>query len=941
MMEALPSPLVLTKLRVPTARPHIVPRSRLVERLTPGAGTSLVLVCAPPGYGKSTLLIEWSQSLLRNGVAVAWYALDATDDAPAPFGGYLVASLAQALGPISELGHVAQRLRSSPEIDLQSILPAVINAVVSSDRECVLILDDYHLIGAPAIHSAVAFLLERLPENLLVVIGSRSDPPLLLARLRAQGRLLEIRAADLRFTEEETALFLNEVMRLGLSPESVAALEARTEGWIAGLQLAALSLSGRSDKESFVSSFTGRHRYLVEYLLEEVVGRQPESVQSFLRSTSILRRLCGPLCDALVDEGRTTKKDEGTRTSVLRPSSFVLEELERANLFVVALDDQGDWYRYHPLFQEFLQTWLHKTQPERVAALHRAASEWHAAHGYLREAVHHALQTQDWEYAAALVEQHGVSMMLHGEISTVYEWCAAFPEAVMWGRPALCLFQSNALVLGYRRQNRGRIEARLQQVERAAAALEDKPLARLLIGQAAATRTFLAAVTPDPAVDPREQFALAQKAFDLLSEDDPARSAIALTIGYAHMALHDAVVGYQAMEEARHLSLACHNYFGVVEATFHQARLAHHQGQLRRAAEICRQGRADISAILAQPDQELPAVGCLDIALGCVLLEQGRLEEAERALLQGLDLIGWGMNPYYQMTACVVLFRLREIQGRPAEAVEYLSRLEEAWPDMAFCAQALRVMHALRIAPEDPGTLAEATTWCQAFSSSLGDDVPPPGMGPCGAAEAYYLACLAWARAQIATGHAHVAIPYLEQQLDLASTHGLTDRVIELSLIEAQARQAEGDNKRTWEAIERALAAAQPGGYVSLFDQGASLTRLLVEAAKRGIVRDYIGRILAVAGGPKTFGMGKGDGAALSGAAARSAQLEFAEPLSERELEVLRLMARGASNHEIAKQLVITVGTVKSHINHILVKLDAHNRTEAVARARGLGWLEI
>ena len=450
-------------------------------------------------------------------------------------------------------------------------------------------------------------------------------------------------------------------MRLELAPELVADLEARTEGWVAGLQLAALSLSGRSDKDGFIASFTGGNRHLVNYLLEEVVERQPEELQSFLLCTSILERLCGSLCDSILG----------------RPSGgeAVLARLEQANLFVVALDDEADSDSVRPgvqpavyLFREFLQNRLHKSQPEGVVALHRAASEWHAQHGSLREAVQHALQTRDWDYAASLVEQHGVSMMLHSEFSAVYAWCGAFPEEVMRAHPALCLFQANALVIGYRRQNRGRIEARLQQVEQAAAALEDKQLAHLLIGQAATTRTAMAALTPDPAIDPREQFALAEGALAWLSADDPARSAIALTVGYAHMALQDAVAASKAMEEARQLSLACHNYFGIVEAVFHQARLAHSQGQLRRAAEICRQGQADISAILAHPDQELPAGGCLDIELGCVLLEQDRLEEAERSLLHGLDLIGWGMNPYYQMTACLALFRLREIQGHPAEA---------------------------------------------------------------------------------------------------------------------------------------------------------------------------------------------------------------------------------------------------------------------------------
>jgi len=605
-MEELASFLVLTKLHIPARRASHIPRTHLIERLTPETQTGLIFVCAPAGYGKTTLLSEWAQTLIHKGTAVGWFAIDSSDDDPLPFCTYLVASLMQALGSTSELSRITQLMRSSPELDMQKMLGAIINAIASSERDCVLILDDYHLIGNPAIHTALAFLLEHRPENMRVVLGSRSEPPLPLARLRARGQLFEIRTADLRFTPDETARFLKEVMHLQLSAEMVATLDERTEGWAAGLQLAALSLAGRSDKESFLSSFTGSHRYVGEFLLEEVVNHQPDEVQSFLLHTSVLERLCAPLCNAIL----------GGQTN----SASILDYLEQANLFVIPLDEERKWYRYHHLFRDFLQTRLNKIQPERVTALHRAASEWHAANGFLREAVQHALQTRDWEYAAALVEQHGVSVMLHGEVSTMYEWCAAFPEEVIRVHPTLCLFQSNALVLGYRQQNRGRIEERLQQVEQAAAGLEDRPLARLLIGQATTTRTFLAAVTPDPAVDPREQFPLAQRVLDLLSEDDPARSAVALTIGYAHLALHDAQAGYQAMEEARQLSLACHNYLGVVEATFHEARLAHIQGHLRHAAEICRQGRAAIAAVLAHSEQELPAVGCLDIALGCILL---------------------------------------------------------------------------------------------------------------------------------------------------------------------------------------------------------------------------------------------------------------------------------------------------------------------------------
>ena len=336
MMDILALPLILTKIRVPTPRPRIVSRARLMERLTLEAGTDLTLVCAPAGYGKSTLLAEWSQSLRQAGVAVAWYALDASDDDPIPFGAYLVASLSQALSPTAELAYLTQLLRASPELDLQQMLPSLINAIATSDRDCVLILDDYHLIGAPAIHSGLAFLLAHLPQNMHIVIGSRADPPLPLARLRARGQLLELRAADLRFTADETATFLNEVMRLDLSPQLIEALGDRTEGWIAGLQLAALSLSGRTDKAGFIAAFTGSHRYLVEYLLEEVVNRQSTEAQAFLQATSILDRLCGPLCDAILGEASG--------------SAATLDQLEQTNLFVVALDDAGLLVSLSPSF---------------------------------------------------------------------------------------------------------------------------------------------------------------------------------------------------------------------------------------------------------------------------------------------------------------------------------------------------------------------------------------------------------------------------------------------------------------------------------------------------------------------------------------------------------------------------------------------------------------
>jgi LuxR family maltose regulon positive regulatory protein len=645
-----------------------------------------------------------------------------------------------------------------------------------------------------------------------------------------------------------------------------ATLEERTEGWVAGLQLAALSLPGHPDRQAFLSSFSGGHRYLVEYLLEEVVGRRPQHVQSFLFSTSILERLCGPLCDAILDAGQGTRGESEPRPSPLYPSASILEELEHTNLFLIPLDDERQWYRYHHLFRDFLQSRLDKTRPDRIPALHRAASEWYGANGLLREAVQHAFQTRDWDYAADCVERHGFTLIARGELATLSAWCAAFPEEVLGTHPVLCLLQSWALVMRLRRQNRDRIETRLRQVEGLAAVLDDREQAGALIEHAAVLRSYLALV-PDPAADPRAQLALARSRLDTNPQEDTGRLSVLLTAGYAHMALHDARAATEALEAARQAALHGRLYAGVVESAFHLARLAHVQGDLPRAADICRQGQADIAALLAHPEQQLPAAGCLDIALGCVLLEQDRPEDAEQALLAGFDRSGWGMNTFYLMTGCLALYRLRASQGRSPEALECLTRLEEAWPDIAFCTRGLRAVHALQASPGDPAPMAEAASWCDDVTPLFGDDAPLPGMGPFGAAEVYYLASLAWARAQIALGRPQAVLPYLRRQLELAMSHGLTNRIRELTLLEGRGGRAEG----------------RP---------------VLVPCPETG------------------------------------------ESLTERELEVLRLMAQGASNQAIAKQLFITVGTVKSHINHVLGKLNAHNRTEAVARARALGWLE-
>jgi len=928
-MDIIVPNLIITKIHAPRIRSRIIQRSHLLNKISNVSGTKLISVVAPAGYGKSTFLAEWAQSLLDCGTTVAWYFLDATDDNPTVFGTYLTASFSHALGIATEFEHISQLLRSSPEIDLQRILPAIINTIARSNRDCVLIIDDYHLVSKSSIHNAMTFLLEHLPQNMKIAIGSRSDLPFPLSRLRVREQLSEIRSPELQFSLDETNHFLNEIMKLDLSLTLVKKLETRTEGWVAGLQLAALSLFDHSEKEIIVDSINGNNRYLSKFLFEEIFTHQSEDIQSFLLSTSILERMCSSLCDTILVNSSN--------------SSAILEYLEHSNLFTIPLDDQGCWYRYHNLFREFLLSYLKQTHSELVTPLHRSASEWLSAHNHLREAGHHAFRTHNWDYAANFVEKHCPSMLIHSETSTIYDWCSTFPEEVILRYPLLCIYQSWALVLSYRLDYRERIEDRLNQVNRFITDLEDKQLVVVLISHMEQIRSYLAMI-PDPTIDLNEQLIRAQNMLGLFNRDNTGQFSTLLTIGYAQMALHKVQAAIKTMKSARKIALRERLYSGIVESTFQLSQLAHSKGQLRDAFEICMHCRTDISTMISNTEKELPMIGCLNIAMGSILLEQNQLEKAEQELLHGLELISRGFNPYYQMTVYTALFRLREIQNRPNEALGFLLFLEEIWPDIAFYTQSLRLVQTLKTSPENAITLADASTWCQTFQASFGKKFTLLGLGPMGTAEIFYLSSLSWISLQIATGNSQSVLYFLERSLDQVRIHGLIDREIELNLLEAQAWRAIGDNNRSYKVFRQAFEMAQPRGYIRIFDQGPVLTELISDAENHGVSSEYIKQILSVIRMPKESGIRYIDILDDENNKFHSSSISsehIIRYLTKREFEVLNLISKGASNQEIAESLFITIGTVKSHVNHIFKKLNVHNRTEAVACARSLGFLEL
>jgi LuxR family maltose regulon positive regulatory protein len=493
----VPTSILTTKLYIPQARPNLVLRQRLIKRLNQGLKRALTLICAPAGFGKTTLLNEWHTALSSGQApAVAWVSLDAGDNDPVRLFAYLIAALQTVE---SRLGERAQAMLQSPQTPpLESILTALINDVATISNTLMCVFDDYDVIRAQTIHDAMTFMLDHLPPQMHLVITSRADPPLPLARLRARGQLTEIRAADLRFTLDEAALLLNQVLGLSLSTQEVAALEDRTEGWVAGLQLAALSMQGQTDIPSFIKAFTGEDRFILDYLVSEVLQRQPEPIRTFLLHTSILDRLSGSLCNAVT--GQSTGQE-------------TLEGLEQANLFIFSLDSQRRWYRYHHLFADSLRHRLEQVHPEIAPTLHCRASLWYEQQGFVDEAIHHALAADDAERAACLIEQNGIAAIARGQARTVLRWLSALPDELVRARTQLCITQAAALTFTYQLEA---AEARLLDAEQSIQMNLQEDQARAVLGQVAVMRAALARIPGDLT----RCVAYAHQALELLPEAD-------------------------------------------------------------------------------------------------------------------------------------------------------------------------------------------------------------------------------------------------------------------------------------------------------------------------------------------------------------------------------------------------------------------------------------
>ena len=921
-------PLLKTKLYVPPPRPNLVPRPHLIERLWEGLciGCKLTLVSAPAGFGKTTLLSEWVENLAQMSVPgcpdaaklrfeevrVAWVSLDEGDNDPTWFWTYVVAALQTAC---AELGEAALAALQSPGFanantppPIESLLAGLTNEMAEIPLSFVLVLDDFHVITAPSVNDSIVFFINNMAPHVRVVLSGRADPLWPLAGLRGHGEMTELRANDLRFTPSEAATFLNTVMGLGLSAEEIAILDARTEGWIVGLQMAALSMQSQ-DPSAFVRAFSGSHRFILDYLVEEVLDQQPSEIQAFLLETSILERLTAPLCDAVrFGVAETPSSSEGT--AVTGDSQVLLEQLEQANLFLVPLDDERRWYRYHHLFAELLRSRLEQNYPEQVPALHRQASAWCEQNGLIAEAVSHALAASDVGQVARLAEGNALAMMDRGELTTLGGWLDALPDKVVQTRPWLCL------ALAWTRVYAGPLDAverLLRDAERALTGFAGTAAeAQHITGQIAAIRAYAAVLLGNaPQIGELARAALA----DLPEQDLMARGVALAVLATALRNQGDFGGAEQALVEAIAVSQAAGNNHVTVTILCDLAELQTAQGQLHRAAATCRDALQLANYYGGQGRQWLPVAGLACTCLSHLLREWNDLESALRYAREGVELSKqWGWAEIV-VKSYIGLARALQATGDTAGALEAIEHAKRAasrlGPDYGANLAALEARIRLL-----QGDLTTAARWAALYESVLSarDEtiLSYPGWH------------LLWARILISQGEPGQASDLLAWLLQESEASRVERLQIGASILQSLAMQAQGEQTHALTVLTRALSLAEPEGYVRTFiEEGAPMGQLLQQAAAQGIAVEYAGKLLAAlrAEGQETR-------------PPTSAQLT--EPLSDRELEVLRLLATGASNKEIAQTLVIAVGTVKQHLKNIYGKLDVHSRTEAVHRAREL-----
>jgi LuxR family maltose regulon positive regulatory protein len=903
-------PMIATKLYVPTPRRGLVARPRLRERLHRGAESRLTLVSAPAGFGKTTLLAEWLGETPEGSRCVAWLSLEPADGEPESFWTYVVTALQNA---VPGVGMSALELIACSPLPTRLVLTTVLNELAAAPEDVWLVLDDFHLVDSHDVRDGVAFLLEHLPPQVHVVISTRADPDLPLPRWRVRGELVEIRAADLRFTADEAATYLNEAVGLNLSVEHVATLEERTEGWIAALQLAALSIQGRDDVGGFIARFAGNDRYIVDYLVEEVLTHQPDPVRGFLLQTAVLDRLTGPLCDAV------TGRDDG---------GHMLETLERANLFIVPLDDRREWYRYHHLFADVLRARMLSEQPEQVPLLHQRAGRWYERHDLAADAVRHALAGEDFDHAAHLMELAATAIRRNRQEATMLDWLKALPDDAVRRSPVLSAFYGYMLMVS---GDLAAFEARLDDAERAFAALPDgetPPWAdtkelQTLPATIAIYRASLAQARGDVAGTAEH----ARHALDLARPNDHlARGGALGFLGLAAWANGDVSTALETFTQAVASLRAAGNLVDELSSTVPLADMWLAAGRPSRARRLY---QGALRSAEAHGDRVARATADLHVGVSEIDREIGDIESANRHLQKAAALGELASMSESRYRWFLAMGRVADAQGDPQEAITLLDQAQQLYLPGLF--PGVRPIPAVKARVWiSRGDLSQAADWAHERGVSATDD-------------ASYLnefdhltlvrLLIAQYRADHDAGTLDQAAGLLDPLADAAETSGRAGSLLEIRMLQALAHHAQGHRQRALQYLDHAWAEApEPEGYVRIFlDEGAPMVELLREAEQRGDPGGHARRLL------RHHTPRDGEATESPQRPALSLALPSAELLSDRELQVLRLLNSELSGPQIARELFVSNNTLRTHTKHIFTKLNVTSRRAAVRRAREQG----
>jgi LuxR family maltose regulon positive regulatory protein len=906
----MPEILLRTKLYVPPLRPNLISRPQLIDRLNQGLQLNhkLTLISAPAGFGKTTLVSEWVNSLQLDTEKesqtvnrVGWLSLDEGDNDLTRFLAYVVAALSQVEGIEASIGKgVLGTLQSPQPPTSEPVVTSLINDISAIPDRIVLVLDDYHLIDSSSIDGALTFLLEHLPQQLHLVIATRDDPNLPSARLRARGQLTELRAIDLRFSNSEAAEFLNQVMGLGLSAEDISSLETRTEGWIAGLQLAAMSIQEREDATALIKSFTGSHRFVLDYLMEEVLEQQSDGVQRFLLQTAILDRFTGSLCDAL------TGQDNGQAT---------LELLEHANLFIIPLDEERHWYRYHHLFADLLRQRLRQNQPERLPVLHIKAAEWFNRQGLNRQAIRHFLAAKDYQGAAELIRVIAIDIMQQGEHTAVIRWINALPDELVEEQPYLCVLHAWALQLAGQLESS---EARLMDAENSldSPKYQDDGDIDTILGLIHSHRAYLTFVTGEH----DQTIYYARQALDQLPETAALiRAQTALYLGVAYRYQGQLQAALDIYNETLPIAQGMGGKSIAVLCYLHLADLYWQLAQLHRAKKHCEEALNMTERYTGRPDR--PFTGLVYVRIGRILRQWNQLQDAHSFTAKGLALCReWNVADILALSY-IELAHICQALGEDEQARASIQEAIQIYDDFSPWGSKYAGAHQAKMDLQR-GDIVAAERWAQTNDLVIDGDFEFHREN-----EYLVLARVFISRNRFEEAQALVEIIYRTAQ-EIGKRYTELEGLILLALVFS----VQGENDQALIHLEKAFSIAEPEGFIRIFvDEGPPMSRLLYEAFSRGIAPNYVRRILAA------FPVVESE--LTDPSRTQVPKADLVEPLSERELEVLQLIAEGLSNQQIASRFYLSLNTVKAHTRNIYGKLGVHNRTQAVAKARALGIL--